>query len=181
MFPDVKKSYIKQICANPPNLINDNHEIILNTLIDHLLREGSNHLGIKEIKLQQADGQQPVSTLTVDDKYEYLAGIFPNADPTYLRDFAEKETTNDQAIEEFIQQKIEAHDYPTKEDYLKKIKITEQIRQYTDQFNLMKFLELFPEPTKHFEDSKRQCTYQPIAMEFLKSYFNRHKVRIIIS
>ncbi|XP_014204374.1 uncharacterized protein LOC106636490 [Copidosoma floridanum] len=175
MFPEVKKSYIKHICVHPPVQFsaNSDQQIILNVLIDHLLQEGSNNLEVDQMQPYEID--EPVSALTVDEKYEYLVGIFPNADPSYLRKFVE-ETTNDQAIEDFIQQKIESHDYPTKEDYLKKIKITEQIKQYTTNFDLKNFLEILPDPFKYFEDSTRQSNHNIVAMEFLKSHFNRYKV-----
>ena len=175
MFPDVKASFVREICMNPPNVMNYNDkESILSTLIDHLLKEGNNHLEIVENYIEE----QTATALSVNEKYEYLLGIFPDVDPTYLRDFIEKSCHSDQALEQFIQQKLERRDYPTKEQYLARIKITEQQKQYTVDFKVEKFLELFPDPLKHFENVKRQCAYHPIAMEFLKSSFNKNKVGI---
>lgn len=175
IFPEVRKSYVKKICINPPGGANSNREQLLNILIDHLLREGHDHLRPVNLIVEQ-EQQNKISTLSVDEKYEYLLGIFPDADPTYLRDFVEKSCSTEQMLQEFIQQKLEKKDYPTKDQYLAKIKITEQIKQYTTDFKVEQFLELFPDPFKHFEDQSRKCEYQPIAMEFLKAFFNRNKV-----
>lgn len=148
-------------------------EVLLNVLIEHLLEEGPNHLCTKPAKYEE----QIVSTLSVDERYEYLVGIFPDADPTYLRSFVETSDKTEQSMQEFIQQKLETRNYPTKEQYLAKIKITEQLKQYTTEFVLSKFLELFPDPFSHFENGNRKGSYEPIAMEFLKSFFQRNKVR----
>ncbi|KAJ8678403.1 hypothetical protein QAD02_014190 [Eretmocerus hayati] len=150
-------------------------DYLLNTLIEHLLLEGPNHLR----SLSEPVTQQDIKALSVDEQYEYLMGIFPDADPTYLRDFVEKNGTAGQVIEQFIQQKLETRDYPTKEQYLAKIKVTEQIKQYTNDFNIKRFLELFPDPFTYFENQSRICNYQPIAMEFLKSHFNRNRINTI--
>ncbi|XP_001603062.1 uncharacterized protein LOC100119259 [Nasonia vitripennis] len=178
MFPDVRKSYVKKICMNPPGGAYLNKDQLLDALINHLLKEGDAHLRTINYMAEQ-EHQNKISTLSVDEKYEYLLGIFPDADPTYLRDFVEKSCSTEQILQEFIQQKLEKKDYPTKAQYLAKIKITEQIKQYTTDFKVEQFLELFPDPFKHFEDQSRKCDYQPIAMEFLKSFFNRNKVNTI--
>lgn len=177
IFPDVQSSYVKQICINP-SVIGpyNNKDELLHGLINHLLSEGQKHLGPKE---NNFDKQQLQCVVSVDEQYEYLAGIFPDADPTFLRNFVEKNLNSEGVIDQFIQDKLEKRDYPTKEQYLAKIKITEQLKQYTSDFKIEKFLELFPDPYKHFEDSSRKCAYQPIAMEFLKSFFNRIKVPYI--
>lgn len=143
-------------------------------LIDHLLNEGRNH----SRPIEKHFEEPKVNSLSIDEQYEYLLGIFPDADPTYLRDFVEKNVNLNQSLEEFIQKKLESRDYPTKEQYLAKIKITEQQKQYTTDFKVEKFLELFPDPFKHFENTTRRGNYQPIAMEFLKSFFNRNKVSL---
>lgn len=172
IFPQVKTSYVKQICINP-SVIGpyNNKDELLHGLINHLLSEGHNHLTPVEIHYEE-----PQCVVSVDEQYEYLAGIFPDADPTFLRDFVEKNKNSKEVIDQFIQEKLEKRDYPTKEQYLAKIKITEQLKQYSTDFKIEKFLELFPDPFKHFEDPTRKNLYQPIAMEFLKSFFNKIKV-----
>jgi transcription termination factor NusB len=173
IFPEVKSSYIKEICLNAPIPINyNNTENVLNTLIDHLLNNGCYHLN----PIQNNFIQETVTSLSVDEQYEYLIGIFPDADPTYLREFVENIDNTKQSLETFIQQNLEKRNYPTKEEYLAKIKITQQQKQYTTDFRVENFLEIFSNPFVYFEDKTRQCIYQPIAMEFLKSYFNKTKV-----
>lgn len=171
IFPDVKSSYIKKICINPPivNNIKDK-AYVLNALIEHLLNEGPNHLRPVEFVIEQ-----PIATVTTDEKYEYLLGIFPDADPTFIREFVIK-NPSEQEFQDFIQGKLESRDYPTKEQYMARIKITEQIKQYTRDLNIENFLELFPDPFKHFEDASRKCIHRTVAFEFLKSVFIRNKV-----
>lgn len=169
---------MKKICINS-SIIGpySNKDQLLHGLINHLLSEGHNHTRPKENHLQQ---QQEQSVASVDEQYEYLSGIFPDADPNYLRNFVEKNLNSQEVIDQFIQEKLEKRDYPTKDQYLAKIKITEQIKQYTTDFKIEKFLELFPDPFKHFEDSKRKCVHQLVAFEFLKSHFNKIRVTFTI-
>lgn len=179
MFSDVDSNYIKKICKKPPIAINvNNKEHLLNLLIDHLLNEGSNNLALYPTE----DRQEPKSNnLSIDEQCNYLQEIFKDADPTYLRDFVEQNHHRENALEEFIQQKLEKRDYPTREQYLSKIKKTEQMKDYTVNFKVEKFLEIFPDPVTHFEDSARKCQYEPIAFEFFKSFFSRIKVSKEIS
>lgn len=106
----------------------------------------------------------------------HLQEIFQDTDPTFLRSFVESNHNRENALEQFIQNKLEKRDYPTREQYLAIIKKTEQMKDYTVNFKVEKFLELFPNPFEHFEDASRKCQYEPIAFEFFKSFFSRIKV-----
>ena len=170
IFADVESDYIKRVCITNENKYEGIAEdAILSVFIDFLLIHGQNHL------------KPAVMPPSVEDQCEYLQGIFPNADPNYLRKFVKKNDNKDEEFELFIRQNLESPDYPTVDEYLAKLKITQQQKQYTCDFKVEKFLELFPDPVKHFESADRKCYRNPVALEFLKSYFNKHKVKIFFS
>ena len=110
-----------------------------------------------------------------DEQYLYLSGIFPNADSTYLRKIVARMDGNQEEIMDFIQSQWENPTYPTKEEKLRRTRITDQQKQYISNFDVKQFLEIFPDPFKHFEDPTRQCKNNPNAFAFLKSHFKYHK------
>ncbi|KAL7303319.1 hypothetical protein TKK_0004509 [Trichogramma kaykai] len=173
IFPDVESNYIKQI-AKIPEGPDQNRDKTLNDLIDHLLQVGPQYTRQKVEYIPV-----PAVHASIDEQYDYLLGIFPDADPTYLRHFVETNNNKEHAVQEFVQSKLETRDYPTKEQYLAKIKITEQQKQYTTDFKVEKFLEVIPDPISYFENPSRKCTHDPIGKEFLKHIFNKNKVHTI--
>lgn len=166
MFPDVDPLYISDLCINAASMKRD-----LEALVNILLVEGTFHPRVINPEPEPQD-------INPDTQYENLQGIFPDAHPEYLRKMAERYYNDAEAMKSFVQSKLENHNYPTMADYLKKIKVTEQIKQYTVDFNPDKFLEIFPDPFKHFEDPKRVYRYNVIAFEFLKCHFRANKVRL---
>ena len=179
IFPDVKKRYLKNVCnqCNFDNYGNEDH--LLNSLIDYLLVHGSNHMKLKAKPTQEPLPAANIST-SVDDQCEYLAGIFSDIDPTFLREFVEKNANNAEGIELFIRGNLANPNYPTVRQYLEKLKVTEQVKQYTTDFKVESFLEMFPDPVGHFENVDRNCCHHPVAFEFLKSFFKKHKVDFYI-
>ncbi|XP_046817143.1 E3 ubiquitin-protein ligase RNF216-like isoform X2 [Vespa crabro] len=120
------------------------------------------------------------ATCDANEQYENMLGIFPDADPVYLKDIVKNMYNKPEELKAFVQSKLETHDYPTREQYLAKRKITEQQKQYTTDFRIDKFLEIYPCPFTHFEDPKRQCSFNSIAFEFLKYYYNKLKTCTIL-
>ncbi|XP_046427261.1 uncharacterized protein LOC124183163 [Neodiprion fabricii] len=167
IFPDVDPNHIADLC-NEAKAKNQNLEYV----VEILLVNGSRYPRI-------VNPDPEPQELNPDTQYENLQGIFPDAHPEYLRDIAERYYNDPEAMKNFVQANLEVPDYPTMADYQKKIKITEQIRQYTEDFCMEKFLEIFPDPFAHFEDSKRIYKYNVIAFEFLKSLFRLNKVTTI--
>ena len=171
IFPDVDPNFIKEKCTNlslNTTVLNREHQ--LNMLVELLLSEGSNHHQVK------ASVEEPADMGNKDEQYEYLLGIFPEADPTYLRDFVDKNYNKPDNVKDFVQKNLESPNYPTRDQYLKKVRITEQIKQYTTHFDIKKFLQIFPDPVAHFENPDRANEYSPVVYEFLKDVFCRHKV-----
>jgi len=179
IFPCIKTYYIKQLCHD---YIKDDGQsqdeaILLENLVEMLLNCDQENLSIKQIKPlpESTDSNPPYD---MNEQYADLLMIFPEADPVYLRKIAEEIYSDPERIKEFVQSKLENPDYPTRAQYLAKKKITKQQKQYTTDFQVEQFLEIFPDPFSYFEDHKRKCQFNPHAVDFLKYYFS--KLRVII-
>ncbi|XP_051162176.1 uncharacterized protein LOC127282129 [Leptopilina boulardi] len=173
IFPDIDPSFIKEKCINPPfSMAGLNIEQQLNMFVEVLLADGGNHQ-IHEIREESDDVGNK------DEQYETLLGIFPEADPEFLRKFVDENYKSPDNLKNFIQKNLENPVYPTRAQYLEKIKINQQIKDYTTDFSVKKFLQIFPNPVEHFEKSDRKCAFKPMANEFLKDTFRRHKVATI--
>ncbi|XP_015119498.1 uncharacterized protein LOC107042812 [Diachasma alloeum] len=178
MFPNIKKGYIKRITPADwaPNVA---HDVQFGQIVERLLaNEDSWELDVPIEEPEDLRGAAG-NARTVDETYEHLLGIFPDADPTFLRDKAEKTYKDDQALEAFIEGNLKTHSYPTREQYLSKMRITEEQLRYTNNFTVPTFLEKFPDPFKHFMDEKRKCKHVTVGFEFLKSQFNRIRVTTV--
>lgn len=70
--------------------------------------------------------KEPDPTYDMNEKYADLLTIFPEADPVYLRKVVEEIYNDPERFKAFVQSKLENPDYPTREQYLAKKKITEQ-------------------------------------------------------
>ncbi|KAK2585538.1 hypothetical protein KPH14_010180 [Odynerus spinipes] len=175
IFPDVNPDYIKSICAVHDILqVNLDESTHLHMLIEHLLVSGENHPRVFNINSESTE-----VICDVNEQYENILGIFPDADPTYLRNIIERIYDKPEELKEFVQSKLESHDYPRREHYLTKRKI-EQQKQYTTQFKIDKFLEIFPNPFSYFEDPKRTFKFNSAALEFLKHHYNKLRISTIL-
>lgn len=177
IFPSVKTHFIKQLCHT---YVRDdgespmNEEVLVEYLVETLLNCEQINISKKTEPLPEATDANPVYDM--DDQYMNLSSIFPEADPIYLKKAAEEIYSNPELIEEFVQSKLENPDYPTKAQYLAKEEITKQQKQYTTDFQVQQFLEIFPDPFLHFEDDKRECEFNAHAVDFLKFHFRKLKV-----
>ncbi|XP_072747175.1 uncharacterized protein [Anoplolepis gracilipes] len=180
MFPSVDTAYIKRLCQN--YLMDDRQlcdETVLQTLAEYLIDNGQKYPTVK--RPEQLPVVNNFNTYDLNEQYADLLGIFPEADPMYLRKVAEENYKDPEKIKEFVQSKLENPDYPTRAQYLAKKKITEQQKQYTTDFKIQQFLELFPDPFSHFENAGRQCKFNPHAVDFLKQYFSKIRVNTLVN
>ncbi|XP_050458717.1 uncharacterized protein LOC126855281 isoform X2 [Cataglyphis hispanica] len=180
MFPAVDTIYIKLLCQNhiEANLLRD-ESVLLQNLVEHLLDNGQKHPSVKRAKSSSLLNTS--NTYDLNEQYADLLGIFPEADPIYLRKVAEEMYEDPEKIKEFVQSKLENPDFPTRAEYLAKKKITEQQKQYTSDFKIQQFLELFPDPFSHFENANRQCKFNPHGVDFLKHHFNKIRVNTLLN
>lgn len=180
MFPDIDREYIKTYCPADwsPGM---SHDIQFGNIVERILQnEASWIIDVtpNNFMIETAANNAVGATQNVDETYEYLTGIFPNADPHYLRSSAEK-FKNENDVKAFVDDKLKTSDYPTREQYLAKIKITEEQQRYTKNFNVEQFLTLFPDPFSHFENDSRKCEFNLVVAEFLKNEFSRVRVTTI--
>ncbi|XP_071634431.1 uncharacterized protein [Temnothorax longispinosus] len=180
MFPSVKTLYIKKLCHDYTRDYEHslNEAGLFEHLVDTLLNCGQENLKI--LKPFPAPKEEPDPSYDMNEQYADLLTIFPDADPVYLRKIAEELHGNHERIKEFVQSKIENPDYPTRTQYLAKKKITEQQKQYTTDFKVQQFLEIFPDPFSYFENDKRNCQFNPHAIDFLKYYFSKLRVNTLV-
>ncbi|XP_015429792.1 PREDICTED: uncharacterized protein LOC107186444 [Dufourea novaeangliae] len=166
IFPDIDKNFIKELCSGY-STSNDSSEI-LQDLSDYILEN------MKECPVKKNNKHiHKKETDNMEKQVTYLSGIFPKADVTYLSKFVQRAKGNENAIINFIQSQCKSPTYPTKEEKLRRIRITEQQKQYTSNFDTRKFLKILPDPFKHFENVNRQCKFNSDAYEFLKSHFQK--------
>lgn len=178
MFPSVNTLYIKQLCQRHlTEARSDKDEsVLLQTLVEYLLEHGQKYPITK--KPEPLPLENNSNTYTLNEQYADLLGIFPEADPTHLRKVAEENYKDPEKIKEYVQSQLENPTYPTRAQALARKKITDQQKQYTSDFKIEQFLELFPDPFSYFENASRQCKFNPHAVDFLKQYFS--KIRVII-
>jgi len=176
IFPCIKTYYIKQLCHD---YVKDDGQpqdeaLLLENLVEMLLNCDQENLSVKQIKPlpEPTDSNPPYD---MNEQYADLLMIFPEADPVYLRKIAEEIYSDPERIKEFVQSKLENPDYPTRAQYLAKKKITKQQKQYTTDFQVEQFLEIFPDPFSYFEDHTRECQFNAHAVDFLKYYFSKNK------
>nr|XP_034176027.1 uncharacterized protein LOC117602303 [Osmia lignaria]XP_034176037.1 uncharacterized protein LOC117602303 [Osmia lignaria]XP_034176047.1 uncharacterized protein LOC117602303 [Osmia lignaria] len=164
MFPQMDKDFIRQTCKNVSKVEGVCSFEQLQTLAEHTLQN-------KEIQSAEIDVRSLCPEKDENNQYIYLLGIFPDADPTYLKKVVARTQDNPSEIINFIQSQWEKPTYPTKEEKLRKKTITQQQIQYTSKFDVKQFLEIFPDPLSHFTNPKRTCKSSSDAVEFLKSHF----------
>lgn len=178
MFPDINCEYLKSFCpaewAPGPDL-----EVQFSNIVERILENEANWVFDVNMDNVAVDVSVDDSMiLNIDETYEYLTGIFPNADPFYLRRAAETFATEND-VKNFVEDKLQRNDYPTRDQYFAKIKVTEEQQRYTNNFDVEQFLALFPDPVAHFEDATRKCQYSIFASEFLKTEFSQIRATTI--
>ncbi|KAL1490678.1 hypothetical protein ABEB36_013333 [Hypothenemus hampei] len=152
MFPDASTDYIRNICAGQPN-----DDISYNNIIDIILEEG----------YPKRPPREPTPEITLDgtDQLQMLESLLPDADPIFLQQKLDECNRSQEKLATFVNVCMEMRNYPTKKEMLRKRQLSAQQKQYTTEFNVERFLEIFPDPIKTFEDPNRKCnirTYEDI-------------------
>ncbi|XP_019872467.1 uncharacterized protein LOC109600733 isoform X1 [Aethina tumida] len=91
------------------------------------------------------------------DIWNQLRDMLPDADPEYLREQAEilVQGTPD-ALRAFVENALEQKQYPSREDYVKRVKERIEFQKYTTNFNLNEYLEIVPNPIEKYSNSNRK-------------------------
>lgn len=151
----------------------------------------------------------PPKEVDPEEQFEIIKELLPDADPTYLRIQCESFAGDEKGLKEFINRAMEMKEYPTMKEYLRyyflqtnshnftlthkeifhisvifrKQQLSAQQKQYTTEFNIENFIQLFPEPEKTFTDPQRNIKIDSYSVHYLNTFFkNRYdkiSVRII--
>ncbi|XP_018564406.1 uncharacterized protein LOC108905853 isoform X2 [Anoplophora glabripennis] len=161
MFPEAHPDYIKNIC--------DGKKL---AHLDHVLTV---ILSAPDYPKRPKRDPSPPKEVDPEEQFQIVKELLPDADPTYIRMQCEKFANDEKGLKEFINHAMEAKDYPTLKEYLRKQQISAQQRQYTTEFNMDNFIQLFPEPKKTFEDPKKNIKLDSYSFHYISMFFkNRY-------
>lgn len=174
IFPDLDKNYINKICARYSNI-----DLSLDKQFEELINIIIEDRQVSPVEINTKINQE--KDYDIDEKHNYLKGIFPSADPAYLKKVI-VQTANDPAkLDQFIEDQFKCPTYLTIGEKIRRIRITEQQMLYIHEFDVKQFLEMYPSPHTYFEDSKRKHGYNSDAFEFLKYHFNKFEMETLMN
>jgi hypothetical protein len=159
-----------------------------------VLRESVNRIG------DDADAMRLFVTQQLDEmegvKFQTLLAVLPDADPDYLRDTFQSIGNDENSVKEFLLEALEKKDYPTREAYLKRQEMAALQRKYKEEFSIEDFLEMFPDPWKHFYEENNnngnelitshgiaylETRYRRIALDGIRSSFHTNKHNLTLT
>lgn len=164
MFPDTCSEYIRDICHNKHW---EDFDDVVTIILDN-----ENH------PKRQRRSPSPHNEVDPDEQFEIVKALLPDADPTYLRMQCEMLEYKPKELNKFVIQARERKDYPTMKEYLRKQQLSAQSKQYTTEFDIKKFVELFPEPAKTFSDPTRVLELDSYSKMYIKYYFENKFVKL---
>ncbi|KAJ8925111.1 hypothetical protein NQ315_001292 [Exocentrus adspersus] len=133
IFPDADPDFMLEFCREQPAAMLD-----LDAAVQRLVTEGYDRVELDPLLI-----------------WEQLKDALPDADPSYLKKEAVRLVSlPQQELHLFLQQAIETNDYPTMKEYLQNKKEQDDLAVYK-QFDVDKFLEIFPNPDKEFNSPDR--------------------------
>ncbi|XP_071445941.1 uncharacterized protein [Hetaerina americana] len=98
-------------------------------------------------------------SILYSEQLEYLIGVLPDADPSFLEDKISEFEGDAEKLKEFVTAALECHGgrriYLTRGEIQQKQEHDAQVMKFTKNFSVEDFLEVFPDPAAHFENSKR--------------------------
>jgi hypothetical protein len=159
-----------------------------------VLRESMNRIGndpdaMRLFVTQQLDEMEGV-------KFQTLLAVLPDADPDYLHTTFQSIGNDENSIKEFLLEALEKKDYPTREAYLKRQEMAALQRKYKEEFSIEDFLEMFPDPWKHFYEENNnnrnelitshgiaylETRYGRIALDDIRSLFEKNKHNLTLT
>ncbi|XP_030757574.1 uncharacterized protein LOC115883355 isoform X3 [Sitophilus oryzae] len=163
MFPDASPDYIRNLCHNK-----NWNGMVFNEIAGAILDRGN-------YPKRPPREPSPVVEMDENEQLETLKALLPDADPIYLEGILYTLGGDQDALKRFIDDSLENHQYPTMKEYLRKQQISAQQKQYTTEFDVIRFMELFPDPVSVFEDPNRKSTVSTSADRFYVSWFMRKK------
>jgi hypothetical protein len=159
-----------------------------------VLREVMNRIGddpdaMRLFITQQMDEMEGV-------RFQTLLAVLPDADPDYLHATFQSISHDENSVKEFLLKAVEKKDYPTREDYRKRQEMAALQRTYKEEVSTENFIEMFPDPRKHFyeEDNNKgnelithhgiaylEVRYGRIALDDIRSSFQRNRHNLTLT
>jgi len=158
-------------------------------LRDIMNRIGDDAEAMRLFITQQLDEMEGV-------KFQTLLAVLPDADPDFLRDTFQSIGNDENSVKEFLLKALEKKDYPTREVYLKRQEMAALRRKYKEELSIEDFIEMFPDPWKHFneEDNNKgnelitrhgvaylEARYKRIALDDIRSSFQKNKHNLTLT
>jgi len=126
--------------------------------------------------------EEPEDDAQVNERMVILTGMFPDADPEYLRHKILETKSDSDAFHRFIDDAMDNKNYPKREEYEKRMAQENAIKTFTGRLNVEQFLKHFPNPKDHFESKTNgdsDLVYQQHCITFLKVRFPRVHAKTI--
>ncbi|XP_049833243.1 LOW QUALITY PROTEIN: uncharacterized protein LOC126276571 [Schistocerca gregaria] len=181
IFPDAQKDFLRAICDKCSQDAD-----WLSNAISGLLENGypkaadsSEREGEQAANQKLSGRTEEEKKMIIDENYTNLLAIFPNADPTYIRETCEQIADDEDAMKKFVSDTLESGKYPTLAEYEERMKVMEIREKYLKNFKIEEFLEIFPDPFKYFfEEKKNDEKESELSLNYLKSRYR--KIRIVV-
>jgi hypothetical protein len=128
-------------------------------------------------------------------QFQTLLAVLPDADPDYLRAIYKDIGNDEESIKVFLLEALENKDYPTREAFLKRQEMATLQRKYKEEFSIEDFIEMFPDPRKHFYEKNNssneviqnhgiaylETRYRKIAMEDIRTTFKKNNHNLTLT
>ncbi|PNF16542.1 hypothetical protein B7P43_G07182, partial [Cryptotermes secundus] len=129
-------------------------------------------------------------------KFETLLSVLPDADPEYLRATFHRIGNDEEGIKVFLLESLENKDYPTREAFLKRQEMAALRRKYKEEFSIEDFIEMIPDPWKHFGEKDNsnsselirnhgmaylETRYKTIARNDIKMLFQKNNYNLTLT
>ncbi|XP_014234209.1 E3 ubiquitin-protein ligase RNF216-like [Trichogramma pretiosum] len=142
----------------------DEDQVLLEALISADRLAGAN------VKMNEKLSLDFIRSSEKEEKLEILENILPNFNPDLLREFVEKNPTEEEMMNftDYHLGSVNKLNKQSRIQHFSKLKNEQLIAQYTKNFKIEKFLEHFPYPIEYFENVDKKRTYNEEALNFLK-------------
>lgn len=144
MFPDASSEYIRSLCIG---------KVWGEGVFDEIVTLIFSDEGYPRRPERQPS---PPKEIDPEEQLNFLKMMLPEADPTWLQQKMEELMGDQVALNHFVDDTIKSNVYPTMKEYLRKQQLSAQQRQYTTEFDVERFVDLFPDPVATFEDLNRK-------------------------
>lgn len=181
IFPNISAEHVKDMILNPHLYgIQDtgNDQSFISELTEDLLVNGANHVDVENVT-RNSDSWKFEFIPTSDVQTGRLIEIFPDADPEYLKNYAETHYQNPRNINTFIEDNLREKTYPSRDDYVRRKKLVDDYNKYFTNFSVAEFLKEISNPIEYFENIDRECQENNVTKALLYDLFKNLEKTVI--